>query len=71
MLAFVSIAIAVAHLVGTRSSIFYATAGLSGGLFMAWVDTGRTKSVFNMSEAIPFIIGGCLGALAYWSVSER
>ena len=71
VLFFGSIAIAVARSVGTKSSMFYATAGILAGLVMAWIDTGRTKSFFNLLEAVPFVVGGCLSALAYWSVAQR
>lgn len=63
--------IIVARCLGTRSPGFFAVAGLLAGLFMAWVDTRRTESVFNLPEAIPFLVGGCASALAYWSVAER
>lgn len=63
--------IAVARCLGTRSPIFFAAAGLLAGSAMGWVDARRTQSVFNMLEAVPFLVGGCSSALAYWWVAER
>ena len=66
-----SIAVVVAHCLGTKSPVFYAATGLLGGLFMAWMDIVVRKDVFEIWGAIPFIVGGCLSALTYWSVAER
>ena len=68
---FGGLAIAIARIIGTRSPAFYAAAGLLAGTLMALVDTGRTKSAFAISEAIPFVVGGCMSALTYWAVAER
>lgn len=66
-----SIVIATARSLGTNSPVFFATAGLLAGLAMAWIDIQRSQSIFNILEAIPFLIGGCSSALSYWWVAER
>ncbi len=70
-LLFGGLAIAIARSIGTRSPVFYAIAGLVAGALIALLDTGRTKSAFVLSEAAPFVVGGCLSALTYWAVAER
>ena len=65
------ITVAVARLIGVRSAVYYATVGLLAGLLISWMDAGRTKSAFDILEAVPFVVGGCLSALAYWSLAER